>query len=353
MADSNDIPVIGISMGDPLGIGPEVVVKALADPALHREARFIVYGRNELLTLAADRSSIRPYWYRVAHSSERASGNLLPPVTVVDFDETDFLPPSEPGPHRTAGHLSKAFVEEAIADAQRSSTDPRRVDAIVTGPICKESWSLAGFRWPGHTELLAHRTKSKHHAMAFVSPKLRVVLATAHVPLMDVKNVLTIGRVHECIEFAHELARDLGVAAPKIAVCGLNPHAGENGLLGDEDGRVIAPGVEVAVRQGIAATGPHPADTIFIDAANGDVDLVVAMYHDQGLIPVKLLGWEDAVNVTLGLPIVRTSPDHGTAFGIAGKDQANPGSMRAAVDLARTLALRRLSPSDGVRRHDG
>lgn len=351
MVDPKDIPVIGVSMGDPLGIGPEVVVKALADPALHRTARFIVYGRNEMLTLAADRAGIRPYWYRVAHASERAGGTMLPPVTVVDFDETDFLPPTEPGPNRTAGHLSKAFVEEAIADAQRVPSDPRYVDAIVTAPICKESWSLAGFKWPGHTELLAHRTKTKRCAMAFVSPRLRVVLATAHVPLMDVKNVLTIGRVHECIEFGHELARDLGVSDPRIAVCGLNPHAGENGLLGDEDGRVIAPGVDVAVRQGIAATGPHPADTIFIDAAAGEVDLVVAMYHDQGLIPVKLLGWEDAVNVTLGLPIVRTSPDHGTAFGIAGRDQAKPGSMRAAIELAQTLATRRLAAAHGSDRH--
>ena len=340
MPNASDIPVIGISMGDPLGIGPEVVVKALADPALHEQARFIVYGRNELLTLAADRAGIRPYWYRVAHESDRAQGELLPPVTVIDFNETEFHPPRDAKPDRTAGHLSKAFVEEAIADALRPSGDTRRTDAIVTAPICKESWSMAGFRWPGHTELLAHRTRAKRQAMAFVSPRLRVVLASAHVPLMDVKNVLTIGRIHEAIEFGHELCRDLGVDEPRIAVCGLNPHAGENGVLGDEDGRVIAPGVDVAVRQGINATGPHPADTIFIAAAAGDYDLVVAMYHDQGLIPVKLLGWDKAVNVTLGLPIVRTSPDHGTAFGIAGRNAADASSMRSALDLALDLAHR-------------
>ena len=238
MSNASDIPVIGISMGDPLGIGPEVVVKALADPELHEQARFIVYGRNELLTLAADRAGIRPYWYRVAHESERAQGELLPPVTVIDFDETEFHPPRDAKPDRTAGHLSKAFVEEAIADALRPTGDTRRTDAIVTAPICKESWSMAGFRWPGHTELLAHRTRAKRQAMAFVSPRLRVVLASAHVPLMDVKNVLTIGRIHEAIEFGHELCRDLGVEQPRIAVCGLNPHAGENGVLGDEDGRV-------------------------------------------------------------------------------------------------------------------
>ena len=336
--------MIGISMGDPLGIGPEVVVKALADPALHREARFIVYGRNEMLTLAADRSGIRPYWYRVAQSSDRAQGQLLPPVTVVDFDDTDFHPPSESRPDLTSGHLSKAFVEEAINDALRSSGDERRTDAVVTAPICKESWSLAGFRWPGHTELLAHRTRTKRQAMAFVSPKLKVVLATAHLPLMDVKNVLTIGRVHESIEFGHQLCQTLGITRPRIAVCGLNPHAGENGLLGDEDQRGVAPGIDVAVQQGIQATGPHPADTVFIGAAAGEHDVVIAMYHDQGLIPVKLLGWEEAVNVTLGLPIVRTSPDHGTAFDIAGRNAANPGSMRAAIDLALKMArVRRTS----------
>ncbi len=340
MAGNDQIPVIGVSMGDPLGIGPEVVVKALADPELHRRARFVVYGRNEMLTLAADQARIRPYWYRVAHGTERANRDLLAPVTVVDFDETEFHPPCETRPDRIAGHLSKAFVEEAITDALRTAGDPRRTDAIVTGPICKEAWSLAGFRWPGHTELLAHRTKAKRQAMAFTSPRLRVVLATAHVPLMDVRNILTIGRVHEAIELGHELCLDLGIERPRIAVCGLNPHAGENGILGDEDGRVIAPAVDVAVRQGIRATGPHPADTVFIAAASGEYDLVVAMYHDQGLIPVKLLGWDKAVNVTLGLPIVRTSPDHGTAFGIAGRDVADAGSMRAAIELALELAAR-------------
>jgi len=340
MSASDQLPVIGVSMGDPLGIGPEVVVKALADPDLHRRARFVVYGRNEMLTLAADRARIRPYWFRVAQGTERASRDLLAPVTVVDFDDTEFHPPSEIRPDRIAGHLSKAFVEEAIGDAMRADGDPRRTDAIVTAPICKEAWSLAGFKWPGHTELLAHRTRAKQQAMAFTSPRLRVVLATAHVPLMDVRNVLTIGRVHDAIELGHDLCRDLGIERPRIAVCGLNPHAGENGILGDEDGRVIAPAVDVAVRHGIRASGPHPADTVFIAAAAGEYDLVVAMYHDQGLIPVKLLGWDKAVNVTLGLPIVRTSPDHGTAFGIAGRDAADPGSMRAAVELALELAAR-------------
>lgn len=193
---------------------------------------------------------------------------------------------------------------------------------------------MAGFRWPGHTELLAARTKAKRHAMMFVSPRLRVALASAHVALMEIKNVLTIGRVFDAIDLGAQLCRQLGFAKPMVAVCGLNPHASENGLFGDEEERIIRPAIEVARRHGIDALGPFPGDTIFIDAAAGKYDLVVAMYHDQGLIPVKLLGWDKAVNVTVGLPIVRTSPDHGTAFGIAGTNVASEGSMRAAIELA-------------------
>jgi len=158
---------------------------------------------------------------------------------------------------------------------------------------------------------------------------------------MDVKNVLTIGRVFEAIDLGNALCHELGIEEPRIAVCGLNPHAGENGMLGDEDSRIIAPAVDVANQHGINATGPHPADTIFIAAASGHHDLVVAMYHDQGLIPVKLLGWNQAVNVTLGLPLIRTSPDHGTAFDIAGTNRAQADSMQHAIELATSLAQRR------------
>ena len=326
-------------MGDPQGIGPEVVVKALSDAALRQRARFIIYGRNDLLTLAADVLGIHPFWYRVAHDSTRAQGELLPPVTVVDFHDEPLLEnPVEYGPSRQGGVMSKRYVEAAIEDAMIDMDKPRRIDAVVTAPICKASWSMAGYRWPGHTELFAARTRAKKQAMAFVSSRLRVVLATAHLPLMDVRNVLTIGRVHEAIDLGYGLCQRLGITSPRIAVCGLNPHAGEAGLFGDEEQRIIAPAIEVATQHGINASGPHPADTIFIAAASGGYDLVVAMYHDQGLIPVKVLGWNEAVNVTLGLPIIRTSPDHGTAFDIVGRNRADPGSMMHAIRLAITLA---------------
>ena len=331
-------PVIGITMGDPLGIGPEVLVKALADPAVRKLAKFVVYGRNETLLAAAERARVGLDWFRVDAASERAQeGSVLAPL-VLDYTADGLLDATRPGPTRFGGILSKAFVEDAITDALRAPGDPRRIDAVVTGPISKESWSIAGFKWPGHTELLAFRTKAKRHAMMFSSPRLRVALATAHLPLMDVRNVLTIGKVYDPIDLGHQFCRQLGIAKPRIAVCGLNPHAGENGMFGDEETRVIRPAIDAARRVGIDAHGPFPGDTVFIGAAAGDWDLVVAMYHDQGLIPVKLLGWDKAVNVTVGLPIVRTSPDHGTAFDIAGHNRASEGSMKAAIELAVKLA---------------
>lgn len=333
-------PLVGITMGDPLGIGPEVVVKALADPALRGSARFVIYGDNELLLAAAERADIPPTWFRASSDHARDGSMVLGDLTVIDYGIARTLG-SGHEPSKAGGLASKTFVEDAISDALRPSEDPRRLDAIVTAPISKESWSLAGFRWPGHTELFAARTKAKHQAMAFVSPRLNVVLATTHVPLMELRDLLTIGRVHDPILLGHELCLELGIARPRIAVCGLNPHAGENGLFGDEEIRVIRPAIEHARATGIDVHGPFPGDTIFIDAAAGSWDLVVAMYHDQGLIPVKLLGWDKAVNVTLGLKIVRTSPDHGTAFAIAGRNQASEGSMKAAIQLAVRLAARR------------
>ena len=329
-------------MGDPLGIGPEVVVKALAHASVRGSARFVVYGDNELMLAAAEKARVHPTWFRVSIDHARDASMVLGDFTVIDYAIAGALV-SERAPSRAGGVSSKSFVEDAIQDALRAPNDPRRIDALVTAPISKESWVLAGFRWPGHTELLAARTRSKRQAMAFVSPRLKVVLATTHVPLMEIRNMLTIGRVHEPIALGHEFCQQLGIARPKIAVCGLNPHAGENGLFGDEEIRVIKPAIDMARATGIDVHGPFPGDTIFIAAAAGNWDLVVAMYHDQGLIPVKLLGWDKAVNVTLGLPIVRTSPDHGTAFDIAGKSQASEGSMRAAIDLAVLLATQQLA----------
>ncbi|MDP6541561.1 MAG: 4-hydroxythreonine-4-phosphate dehydrogenase PdxA, partial [Phycisphaerales bacterium] len=236
------------------------------------------------------------------------------------------------------GHASKQWVEQAISDAMKPTSDPRHINAVVTAPICKASWAEAGYKWSGHTELFAARTLSKRHAMAFISPTLRVVLATCHISLMDIRNVLTIGRVFDAIDLAAEGCQQLGIDCPRIAVTGLNPHAGEGGIFGDEESRLIEPAIKVARENGHRVYGPLPADTLFNEAVNGSYDVVVAMYHDQGLLPVKLLHQHRAVNWTLGLPFVRTSPDHGTAFDLVGNNEANIESMQAAIRLAIDLS---------------
>lgn len=330
-------PVIGITMGEPAGIGPEVVVKALADKEIRSLARFIVFGMNELLAYAADLAEIEPFWWRLQADSARADYALVHDVVVLDYDEYSMLGNAVHRPTKQGGQASLRFLDDAVLAAGRP-VEEGGIDALVTAPICKESWVLAGSRFPGHTEFLAHRTKTRRVAMMFHAPKLNVVLATVHVPLMDIRNLLTIGCVFDPIDLGHQAMQRLGVARPRIAVCGLNPHASENGQFGDEESRVIRPAIEMAQQHGIDAHGPFPADTLFGPAINGKWDLVVAMYHDQGLIPVKMLAFDEAVNVTLGLPIIRTSPDHGTAFDIVGKNQANPGSMKSAIRLAAKLA---------------
>ena len=330
-------PTIALSLGDPAGIGAEVTVKALCDPFVRRAAKWVVHGSNHSMHVAAEKSGLPVDWLRVAAGSERAQHEIDADYVVLDHGQVlglfDRREPSKVG-----GLASKGYVEAAIADAMRPRGDPRRVDGVVTAPISKESWSMAGYRWPGHTELFAFRTRARRHCMAFSAPKLRVALATTHVPLMTIRDLLTIGRVFDPIDLGNCFCHDMGVATPRIAVCGLNPHAGENGLFGDEEERVIRPAIEMACSAGIDASGPWPADTIFRDAIQGRYDLVVAMYHDQGLIPVKMLAFDSAVNVTLGISVVRTSPDHGTAFGISGEGRADAGAMREAMLLAAKLA---------------
>ena len=333
-------------MGDPLGIGPEIVVKALSDPRLRKRARFIVYGMAEPMHYAADAAEIEPYWRRVQHDSPVAETAVGAGVTVLDYDE--YTMPGAPGARsaggstRLGGHSSFRFVEDAIIDSTRPATDPLRVEGVVTAPISKQSWAMAGRgKYPGHTELFATRLRARRFAMMFVSPSLKVVLVTTHVPLMELRNILTIGRIFDPIDLGADAMKELGFEHPRIGVCGLNPHAGEGGLFGDEETRLLEPAIRALNEAGIDARGPYAADTIFNRALGGEFDLVAAMYHDQGLIPVKLLAWKDAVNVTLGLPIVRTSPDHGTAFDIAGKNLADESSMRAALELAIQMTLGR------------
>jgi len=330
-------------MGDPCGIGAEIIVKALADADLRRRAKFVVFGFSEQLAYLSDSLEVNLRVLRDHHENIRRYAHDL---VVLDYDEISQPATMPRGPSALGGRASMAFCEGAIAAAQGG-----QIDAVVTAPISKTSWHMAGFKkYPGHTELLADRCKSRHVAMMFTSPALKVVLATIHAPLMHLRDLLTIGRVFNPIELADEALKNwFGVARPRIGVCGLNPHAGESGSFGDEEARVIAPAILMATEAGIDAAGPFPADTLFVRALDGQFDCVVAMYHDQGLIPVKLLGWRDAVNLTLGVPIIRTSPDHGTAFDIAGKNKADPSSITAAINLAIELAAKRLTVRKGAR----
>ncbi|MEM9019642.1 MAG: 4-hydroxythreonine-4-phosphate dehydrogenase PdxA [Planctomycetota bacterium] len=331
-------PVIGITMGDPAGVGPEVIVKALDDIDLRRQARFVVFGLNEQLAYAADLAELDAYWHRLQHDAARAEHELVHDVVCLDYDEYSLLGSAMQQPTRQGGQASRRFIDDALSAAVRP-IDAGGIDAIVTGPISKTAWSLAGFdRWPGHTEYLQYKTRAKRVAMMFHAPQINVVLATIHIPLMDIRNQLTIGRAFDAIDLGHESMQRLGITKPKIAVCGLNPHAGEDGLFGDEEQRLITPAIEVARKAGIDARGPFPADTLFTAPNLKKYDLFVAMYHDQGLIPVKMLAFDDAVNTTLGLPVIRTSVDHGTAYDIVGKNRANPGSMKAAIRMAIQLA---------------
>jgi 4-hydroxythreonine-4-phosphate dehydrogenase len=328
-------PVIAISMGDPAGIGAEVIVKALADPVLRRRARYIIYGMNELLSYAADLAEFDVFWWR-----DQYNGRLRAyphDVVVVDYDQYSMLGSAIRSPSRLGGEASMRFCLDAIEAAQK-----KLVDAVVTAPIAKESWKLAGYHYPGHTELFATRTGARRHCMMFAGGPLKVALATVHIPLMGLWNKLNIGAVFQPLELLHEaLVNWFDIPKPRIAVAGVNPHASENGQFGDEEERIISPAILMAREQGIDASGPYPPDTVFISARDGKFDAVLSMYHDQGLIPVKLLAFDRAVNLTLGLPIVRTSPDHGTAFDIVGRNRANPGSMRAAIELAIDLAIKR------------
>ena len=326
-------PIVGITMGDPAGIGAEVVVKALADEDIRGLGRFVIFGVEDVLAAAADVSSIKPYWFEV---SPEASLRVDSGVVVVDHQEFAHGPWLNGRSSEEGGRASLCFLDRSIAEARGGL-----LDAMVTGPINKTSWKLAGCKLPGHTERLAQAFATSRVNMAFVGGGIRVALASWHIPLMDLRNRLTIGSVFQPIDLLHDaLCRWFGFESPRIAVAGLNPHAGEDGLFGDEEKRIIEPAIQMARNAGMNVEGPFPSDTLFTPARRNRFDGIVAMYHDQGLIPIKMLAFDTAVNVTLGLPIIRTSVDHGTAFDIAGTDSANPGSMKEAIRLACQLARR-------------
>jgi 4-hydroxythreonine-4-phosphate dehydrogenase len=315
-------PPIAISLGDPAGIGPEVVVRALA---VRPDLDVRVYGDPGVLARAAEKSTVP----RVADRALRAVTTLRP----------EDVTPGQP--NDASGRAQLAFLEAAT-----NAVLAGEARALVTAPISKEWIGRAGFPFPGHTEYLAARAGvGDQFAMMLAGPRLRVVVATTHIALRDVPTALTPEGIASTISLTAEaLARQFRITRPRVAVAGLNPHASEAGRFGDEERRLVEPAIALArarlTTAGVAAdvTGPHVPDVVFRQAAGGAFDAVIALYHDQGLIPVKLLHFDEAVNVTLGLPFPRTSPDHGTAFDIAGEWKAKPESFLAALDLAARLS---------------
>lgn len=304
------MPRIAITLGDPRGIGPEITARALQD--IPSADITLVGAEDQISTLPAARRVSVGVW-------GEGAGEV----------GTD----GRPGPSRAmrAGRVAGASVETAVRLALSGE-----VDGIVTGPIHKHALNLAGYRWPGHTEWLAHLAGDIDVAMMLAADDLRVVLVTTHVPLRTVPQILTTDRVVRTGEVTRRALREWwGIAEPRIALCALNPHAGESGLFGDEEERVLKP---AAVALG--ASGPHPADTVFVRAMRGEFDAVLAPYHDVGMTAIKVAAFGRGVNITLGLPFPRTSPDHGTAFDIAGTGRADHSSMRAAIELAIQLAGR-------------
>lgn len=325
---------VALTLGDAAGIGPEIVVKALSRPGVQQEWPSFVVGAATVVERTVQTWAPGFQVRRIGSGADHC-----PAQGVIDVLDVGSVP-SDLAMGRVDERAGRAAYEAIAAAISLAMTG--EVDAICTAPIHKESLAAAGLPYPGHTEILADHSGSDDTAMLLVNRDLRTMLVTVHCALSHVPAQLTVERELRIIRLAHRTLQDMGIAKPRIAVAGLNPHGGEGGLFGREELDAIAPAIALARSQGIDATGPHPGDTVFMQARRGRYDLVVAQYHDQGLIPIKLLGVEDGVNVTAGLPFVRTSPDHGTAFDIAGQGLADPASLITALRTAHQLAAMRM-----------
>lgn len=327
-------PCIGITMGDPAGIGPEIILKALSHEAIYRQAIPVVIGDSAMLGRAKGYVGAAVRIRRI-ESPVKATGRFGE-VEVLDLRNVD---PETCIPgilSAEAGRAAVEYVSKAIDLALAGE-----LDAVVTAPLNKEAMHLAGFPFAGHTEIFAKRTETRNYALMLVAGRFRVLHVSNHVPLRDACDRVKKDRVVQVIRLAHGVGGVWRLEKPRIAVAGLNPHAGEQGIFGREEQEEIAPAVAAARTDGINAIGPIPPDTLFYRASRGEFDFVIAMYHDQGHIPVKLSGFDRGVNVTVGLPIIRTSVDHGTAFDIAGKGTASPRSLLEALRLAIRMSRHR------------
>jgi 4-hydroxythreonine-4-phosphate dehydrogenase len=324
-------PLLAITMGDPAGIGPEIVLKALARLDVFERSRPLVVGDRRILERAACWLGQSPQFDVV---TDPAVGAYQPGrVTLLDMENAP--PERVPVGEETAaaGAAAVAYVFRACDLAMAGE-----VDAVVTAPLNKAAMHLAGYEYAGHTELLTERTSAERVSMLLIGPNLRIVHVSTHVALQDAIARVTPQRVEDVIQIAHDACRALGIARPRIAVAGLNPHASEGGIFGKEEAERIEPAIHAARARGLNVSDPQPPDTVFLRATKGAYDIVVAQYHDQGHIPMKLLAFDSGVNVSYGLPIIRTSVDHGTAFDIAGTGVAAESSLLAAIDVALQMA---------------
>ncbi len=321
---------IAITMGDAAGIGPEIIARALYCAEIRDFCAPLVIGSRTVIQEAIDLLKL-PLKLRLIESPDECISGIGT-IELIDMGVIKKFRKGKPTAEN--GRSCVSYVKKAVTLALN-----KEVDAIVTAPISKETLKMAGMKWHGHTEMLAELTDTKDYAMMLVGEPLKVILATIHTPLRSVPDMIKKERVLKTIRLAKKACDMFGIENPRIAVAGLNPHAGESGIFGDEEIKEIIPAIEDAKKLGIPITGPYPPDTVFNKAYNGQIDIVVCMYHDQGLIPLKMIAFDRGVNVTVGLPIIRTSPDHGTAYDIAWKGIANPSSMLEAIKMAARLEV--------------
>lgn len=327
-------PKIAITIGDFNGVGPEIVLKSITHPLITKEIQPILVGSFDIFEHYATLFKIDVHLARADGQKIKFENGTIP---VIDVQKVSVKQLQIGLNAPDAGVCAGSAIEKSIKLCLE-----RAADAMVTAPVSKEALHFAGYNFPGQTEMLAMLTRSDRVTMMLLTKTMRVALATVHVPLKKVSENIFVDRLVEKLETVNtSLKNDLGISSPSIALLGLNPHAGENGAIGTEEKEVIIPAIKKASEKGINASGPYSADGFFASGAHKNFDAIMAMYHDQGLIPLKMSGFDEGVNFSAGLKIIRTSPDHGTAFDIAGKGIANPGSMIAAIQLASSIAQRR------------
>ncbi|MDH7486742.1 MAG: 4-hydroxythreonine-4-phosphate dehydrogenase PdxA [Anaerolineae bacterium] len=345
MPQTNDRPIVAITMGDPAGVGPEIVIKALCHDIVHECCRPLVVGDSGVLKRALKLLGVA---MDLRLLSDVTQARFTPPeVELLDLHNVDW---SRVQPGTVGAEAGRAATEYVIKATELALAG--QVQAIATAPLNKEAMRLGGYDFIGHTEILAELTGTPRCTTMLASGPLRVVHVTRHLPLREVAAHITTEQVLETIEITAEGLRAWGMERPRLGVAALNPHGGDGGLIGDEEITAIAPAVQAAQERGIDARGPFPADSIFVRALHDEFDVVVAMYHDQGHIPIKVHGFEESVAVTLGLPIVRTSVDHGTAFDIAWQGVADPRSMVEAIKLAARLAVGKVEEVSSHKKRD-